>query len=296
MKSFARTQEPKPYEWMIKPTPQKEWIDGKGVYLWLAFFFSEIGAGIYFLSLFFDFYTGFIVGWLMTLVIGGGVHMLYLGNPTRVFRIFFKPGTSELSRGMWVILLFAVLGFFQILPGIFPALGWTGLSIGYKVIMGILCILLIMHGFATMNVVRALPAWNSSVMLPLSIISGIWVGSQFVQIMLGATGHNLATLEMWSRLFLFVYIGFLVFYLWGTFHEDETARFSVRELVRGDYAQVFYLGVVAVGIVVPLLLTFIMWGTSISLGLVFLRLLFVFAGDLMMRYSIMKSAFYTPLI
>ena len=29
----------KPYEWMINPTRQRQWIDNQGVFLWLAFFF-----------------------------------------------------------------------------------------------------------------------------------------------------------------------------------------------------------------------------------------------------------------
>ncbi|MFH1951572.1 MAG: nitrite reductase, partial [Pseudomonadota bacterium] len=51
-------------EWMVTYTPQEEWIEGKGKFLWLAFFFSEIGAGIYFVSLFMNFPTGWLVGWL----------------------------------------------------------------------------------------------------------------------------------------------------------------------------------------------------------------------------------------
>ncbi len=283
------------YEWMIKPTQQEAWIEGSGVYLWLAFFFSEIGAGIYFISLFYDFWGGFVLGWLMTLVLGGLIHMRYLGNPSRVLRIFAKPKTSELARGMWVILIFAVLGFFQILPGIFPGLPWTGFNFMYKIIMGIVCLLLIMHGFATMNVIRALPSWNSTMILPLSIISGIWVGSQFVEFMLSFSAVELATFEMWSRVFFFVYLCFFLLYLWGTYHVSDTAHFSIQELLKGDYAQLFYVGVVAVGLVVPLFLTLIMWA-EVNAFLIFLRLVFVFVGDLLLRYTIMKSAYYTPLI
>lgn len=39
------------YEWMVKYTPQTEWIEGNGVMLLLAFFFTEFGAGIYLVSL-----------------------------------------------------------------------------------------------------------------------------------------------------------------------------------------------------------------------------------------------------
>lgn len=296
MKSYTNSVDPKLFEWMVKPTPQKDWIQGPGICLWLAFFFSEIGAGLYFLSLFFNYFPGYLVGWLLTLVVGGLVHMGYLGKPQRAFRIFAKPRTSELSRGMWVILIFAILGILQMLPAVFSGLPWSGTGVGYRVVMGIVCILLIMHGFATMNVVRALPSWNSSVILPLSIISGIWVGSQILEFMFALGGQNLIAIEMWSRIFLFVYIGILIFYLWGTIHESDTAAFSIKELLKGNFALLFYLTVVVIGIIVPLLLTFIMWGSSVAGSLVFLRLLFVLVGDVMLRYSIMRSAFYTPLL
>ncbi len=284
----------KPYEWMIKHTPQKEWIDGQGVYLWLAFFFSEIGAGIYFISLFYNFVLGYIVGWLMTLILGGIIHMKYLGQPKNAWRILLKPKTSELSRGMWVIMIYAVLGFFQIAGSMINIFPWAG-GVFYKILMAVICLMLIMHGFATMYVVRAIPSWHSSIVLPLSIISGIWVGSQFVEFFFTISGKNSHGLEVWSRVFLFVYICFIVMYLWSTMKESETAEFSIKELIKGIYSEIFYIGVVGIGIVIPLLLTLAMWSGP-NFGLVFIRLVSVFLGDMILRYSIMKSAYYTPLV
>ena len=87
------------YEWMIKATPQRQWIESRGILLWLAFFFSEIGAGVYFVSLISNFNNGLIAGWLMTLVLGGLIHTLYLGNPLRAWRIFATlPPAVRVSR------------------------------------------------------------------------------------------------------------------------------------------------------------------------------------------------------
>jgi formate-dependent nitrite reductase membrane component NrfD len=55
-------------------------------------------------------------------------------------------------------------------------------------------------------------------------------------------------------------------------------------------------GVGGLGILVPLILTFIMWGGNTHGALIFLRLASVIAGDLALRYVIMKSAVYKPLI
>jgi hypothetical protein len=35
------------HDWMVKGTRQKEWIDGKGIFLWLAFAFGGMGGGLY---------------------------------------------------------------------------------------------------------------------------------------------------------------------------------------------------------------------------------------------------------
>ncbi len=280
----------KQYEWMVKATPQQQWIEKKGVFLWLAFFFSEIGAGLYFLSLFYHFLPGLVLGWLIALILGGLIHVLYLGNPFNAWRMLLKPQTSELSRGIWIIFVFAALGFLQMLtvPG--------GFNIVFNFIMGILCLLIISHGFATMNVIRALPSWSSTMVLPLSVISGIWVGSQLLQFMFVFSGPGAAALEIWSEVFLFVYIGCILLYLWGTYHSDEVARESIENFFKGDLSKIFLAGVAGLGVALPLILTLIMWGGDTNGFLIFLRLASVIAGDLALRYVIMKSAYYRPLL
>jgi formate-dependent nitrite reductase membrane component NrfD len=200
---------------------------------------------------------------------------------------------------MWVVLLFAVIGFFQVLPVVVSGVPWAGDSSALKVIMGILCILLITHGFSTMNVVRALPMWNSSMMLPLSLVSGIWVGSQTTELMLLIGGHDITAAEVWARWSLLSYMGALLIFLWGCLHSSETTRMSIKSILTGSSSVTFYIVVVAVGLIIPLIITLLVWGSesaSVSGSLLFLRVTCVLIGDLAMRYSIMKGALYSPLI
>ena len=85
------------YEWMVKPTPQKEWIVRRGILLWLAFFFIELGAGAFMVSSFFSqsqtMLTGMIIGWLLCGVVGGGTHLAFLGHPMRFWRMVARPTT-----------------------------------------------------------------------------------------------------------------------------------------------------------------------------------------------------------
>ena len=281
----------KPYEWMVNPTRQQQWIDDKGIFLWLAFFFSEIGAGLYFVSLFYEYKAGLILGWLITLILGGVIHILYLGNPLRAWRMIMKPNSSELSRGIWIIGLFAALGFLQMVTS-------GSFNFVFNGIMGILCLLIISHGFATMNVIRALPAWSSTMVLPLSVISGVWIGQQILQFMVGVSGSAaLASgMEIWAEVFFFAYFLCIVLYVWGTWHSNEIGRESIKMQFRGELLKISLIGVAGLAVVVPLILTLIMWGGDTNSFLIFLRLGCIVAGDLALRYVIMKSAVYKPLI
>jgi DMSO reductase anchor subunit len=281
----------KPYEWMINPTRQQQWIDNKGVFLWLAFFFSEIGAGLYFVSLFYGYRAGIVLGWLITLILGGLIHVLYLGKPTRAWRMIMKPNTSELARGIWIIGVFAALGFLQIVTS-------GGFNIVFNTILGILCLLIISHGFATMNVIKALPAWSSTMVLPLSVISGVWVGQQVLQFMAGFSGIPgfASGMEVWAEVFFFAYFLCLLLYVWGTWHSSEIGQESIKNLINDELKKISLIGVVGLGVVLPLVFTLMMWGGDTNGFLIFLRLASVFAGDLAMRFVIMKSAVYKPLI
>lgn len=281
----------KPYEWMLQPTAQTEWIDNKGVFLWLAFFFSEIGAGLYFVSLFYEYRAGIVLGWLVTLILGGMIHVLYLGNPLRAWRMIMKPATSELSRGIWIIGVFAVFGFLQMVTA-------GGFNIVFNVIMGILCLLIISHGFATMNVIRALPAWSSNIVLPFSIISGVWVGQQILQFMFAASGSALLAsgMEVWAESFFFAYFLCLLLYVWGTWHANEIGQASIKMMVSDDLKKITLIGVGGLAVTLPLIFTLMMWGGQTNGVLIFLRLAAICAGDLAVRYIIMKSAVYTPLL
>ena len=55
----------RPYEFMVSYTPQREWIKGGGIKLWLAFFFIELGAGMFFVASFFGSLWAMFIGWLL---------------------------------------------------------------------------------------------------------------------------------------------------------------------------------------------------------------------------------------
>ena len=148
-------------EWMVKPTPQTEWIQGRGILLWLAFFFIELGAGIFFVATFFGNLWAMLIGWLVCGVIGGGVHILYLGHPFRFWRMLRKPGSSWISRGLIFVSLFLTLGLIQM-----AVVSGGGSSLVLTVLVDIFAFLTIVYGGFAMNCVNGIPLWNTA-LLPI---------------------------------------------------------------------------------------------------------------------------------
>jgi formate-dependent nitrite reductase membrane component NrfD len=292
----------KPYLWMMDFTPQREWIDRQGLLLWLAFFFSEVGAGIYLVSLFLGFWIGCLAGLLSCALLGGGFHLAYLGKPERVWRAIFRPQTSELSRGTILLGLFLIFGVLQLAPSLsyFSGLPWESSSLFFKIVMPILGLFVIIHGFVTLSVISALPFWNSAIVPVLSLASGIWLGTQIVVgLGLGISQNEvLVPLEPVARLSLFSYVFLTIFYLWNAKHSSLAAQQSLKMLTKGELAPLFYVGVVLIALIVPTLLTILIYAKSIdpTAGVLYLRVGCAIVGDLTLRYCIMKAARYFPLI
>lgn len=292
----------KPYLWMTDYTPQEEWIERQGLLLWLAFFFTEIGAGLYLVSLIFHFWKGCIAGWLISAVLGGGLHTLYLGRPERAWRAVLRPVQSELSRGFITMILFLLLGAIQIAPSL-PWLGslpWQSDSSFLTVVVGILAFFVILHGFMTMNVMASIPFWNSAILPILSIASGIWIGSQLTLLF----SLTFSEKEVWmalepvARWSLFSYVLVIFFYLWNASHASSAVQESLGVLLKGEMSLLFYLGVVLVGLVIPFAVTIgVLAGSGPpSPGLLVLRVVCAVLGDAVLRYVITKCGRYSPLI
>ena len=93
------------YEFMVKYTPQRDWIEGHGILIAFALFFGGISGGLYLASLYFDSMVGMFVAWLLAMVTGL-TDMSHLSKRRRFWRMMLKPKTSWISRGFILIWLF----------------------------------------------------------------------------------------------------------------------------------------------------------------------------------------------
>lgn len=281
---------------MVKYTPQREWIEGKGIFLWLAFYTGGLGGGLYLASLFTNNISGMVVSWFIVAVLKGGFHLLYLGKPLRFWRIILKPQTSWISRGFIFVAGFIVFAAVQIVvsymhPG-------SVAEIPLKAVAGAMAFgEAIYTGFA-MNYVNGLPFWNSALVPVLFIVYGLLGGlAVLMAIVVIAGSGDLAVIEEWARTFMISGAVLLAIYLWSARYMGETARHSVCELLTGAVSSIFWIGLVVLGIVIPLAVStvgYFVGGVSLPalMGAVVCEII----GGLSLRYCLLRGGYYAPLI
>ena len=74
------------HEWMVKPMHQKEWIERRGIMIWIAEVFSSLGSGLFLVSLFMNSWWGLLVGWLIIMFLKLPIHVAYFGKPWRFYQ------------------------------------------------------------------------------------------------------------------------------------------------------------------------------------------------------------------
>ena len=286
------------YEFLVQHTPQREWIEKKGILMWLAMFFIELGAGAFIVSSFFGNQLGMLLGWLLCGVLGGGFHLLYLGHPTRFWRMLFSSGwkTSWVSRGLLFVTLFLGLGLIHMIM-----LRWTAPMMGLLIVADVFAFLTIIYVGFVMASVNGIPLWNTALLPVLYLILGVWGGLGLTLLALlatGATSTAVGTVEQGARIFLISYAFIVFVYLFTTRYQGETGKASIREITAGKLAPLFWIAVALLGMALPLgaALTSLASGWPIPTELLSVLIIFELLGDLALRYCILKAGLYAPLI
>jgi len=282
----------KPYEWMVKHTPQTEWIKGSGIVVWLSFFAGIFGSGSYLASLYFNSITGSVISWLIIVALKGGLHVGHARNPLRLWRIVLGVRTSWIARGMVFTGLLAFFGAFQII--LFRLMPGTAPETTFKVLTGIAAFAVLLYEGFTLNYISGIPFWNSA-LLPATLMSwGILSGLALVGVM-EPSGKGITTaLETANRIVLVITALLTVLYFWNAVYAGATSRESVREITRGRLALLFWTGAVTIGMAVPFFILFSAIAPGPEVRGVFL--LSGIVGCLSFTYAILGAGLYRPLI
>lgn len=283
----------KPYEWMVAYTPQRDWIEGHGRFIWLAEVFGMLGGGLYFISLLLNISAGMCVGWVMVVGLKGCFHLLHLGRPSRFYRLFLRPGSSWLARGLIFVALFTVFGALYLLSLWFPGTGWVLLL---KVLSAILALLVAAYSGFVMNYINGIPFWNSALLPLLFAVFGV-LGGLAVIMLTGLGGSiDLAIVLWFTPVFLLASAALTALYLWSATYMGPAARQSVKELLGGELALPLWLGVGLCGMALPAGLTLYMLLAEAPAGpLLRISALAILTGIFSFNYCLLKAGMYRPL-
>ena len=286
----------RPYDFMVKYTQQKEWIDGRGNFIAFAFFLGGIAGGLYLASIYFNNLLGMFIAWLLSLCMGIS-YMIHLTKPLRFWRMFMKPGTSWIARGFIFIMLFIGFTFIQlILSQFFKEL--TGLITVFKVLAGIFAFAQSIYTGFAVSYVNAIKLWNSAILPILFVVCGFSGGlAILLGISLGGSETQIVDIENVVRITLIGFAVILIVYLWNTTYSSAAARDAVARLVGGSIAAIFWVGVVLLGVIIPIAISVTTLFThDASAALLITAVVSEILGGLALRYVILKAGMYSPLI
>lgn len=152
-----------------------------------------------------------------------------------------------------------------------------------------------------MNYINGIPLWNSALLPVLYLISGIWGGAEVTLglTMAGAGASAGLAAEEWIRLLLIGFLILIPIYLISVRYTSLTGQASVRLMVSGKWSPLFWIGVVIIGIVIPLITvicSFFFGLEVLPAALFYTAILCGLLGDLVIRYLILRCGMYNPLI
>ena len=270
--------------------PQRQWVEGRGIFLILGHFLSGVGAGAWLFSLWLGYAPGLVLA-VGTVAASGLAHLFFLGRPERFWKMF-RARTSWIARGFLGMNLF--LGS-AVLALLLPAGALRTLCVAVSVAGAAVIIGYKGNVYAAS---KGVPFWNSPVLPILYATYAIRGGLALLLVVLPLTGgpavpHRLDLLELWVAVSAAVMLGF---YLGVMRNTNLAARRSVAELTGGRVALAFYLGTVGVGLLVPIVVGVAGFAGPLSETALALVGALSLVGDFFAKYAIAKAGIYVPLM
>ncbi len=191
---------------------------------------------------------------LVAMAAGGIASAFHLGHVERIVNVL-----GNLNSGISQDMILTALAGLAIL--VYIAMMWRGSSVGARktvAVVGLVLTLVLVIRMGSSYVLPARPAWNTF-LLPLLYVASAAVLGLFTVYVWAArkeekatvTGVNKATLIALAIQALVV-IGYVIFLAAAPY--QDPSRSAIR-LLAGDLALAFWLGVVVIGLAVPLALT-----------------------------------------
>jgi formate-dependent nitrite reductase membrane component NrfD len=287
------------HDWMVKPTPQTEWIERRGILVWIAEVFTSLGAGLYLVSLFYNNWWGMLVAWLIIMFLKLPPHLIYFGKPLRFWRTLIPITdswkTSWFTRGINFTVYFGTIVFFQlIITYFFPGTGW---DVALRVLGGIFAFLVGIYSGFIMSYCRSVPFWNSALLPLILIFAGVADGfALMMAIGLADASVDIMAMEFGSRILLTVNAILIGAYLWNATYTARMAKHSAVLLLRGNLALPFWAGVIICGITIPLAISASsLFAGEASAPLLIIAIILHTIGAVALKYVLLKAGVHNPI-
>ena len=295
------------HDWMVKPTAQTEWIERRGILVWIAEVFTSLGAGLYLVSLFFDNWWGMLAAWVIIMFLKVPLHLIYFGKPFRFWRTIppFTNAwkTSWFTRGITFTILFGSVAFVQLVITfvalhVFPATAWGAWDMAFRVLGGLLALLVGIYSGFIMSYCKSVPFWNTAMLPLVFLFAGVADGLALIMaIGLFDPRVSISAAESAGRFVLAVNALMMAAYLWNATYTSRTAKYSALLLLKGALALPFWLGVVILGIVTPLVISSLsLFAGEATTGLLITAIVLHTAGAVALKYVLLKAGVHTPLL
>ena len=281
---------------------RRRWRDGA---LLMALFLGGIGAGQFVISTWLiDSVTSALVGLIVVGVGKTAAHLVYLGQPKRFYRLFLRPLTSWISRGLIFMIVFVLFGAAYLAPDIgFDWVPWTSDSSFSEILWlgAILSAALVMvyDGFVLASC-KSITSWNTALMPPLFFTYAIAGGVAMTFLTMTITGGeilNQTTLTELDAILLSTLLALVVIYIVNMASSSSTAREALRRLTATRLAISFIGLAMVAGLLVPLTLTYfheLGIEGAVASALLAASSILELAGDLSVRHSILRAGLHAP--
>lgn len=269
--------------------------DAWGWKIAFAFFFGDVGAGGFFISAFYDFMPGMILGWILTTFFKPAALLMHLGQPWRFWRAIFNLKSAWISRGVLGAIIFGGFGFahmvnlhYQILPA------FLGGIVFFLAMLG--CFVVMIYLGYVLSHSPALTLWNTGLMPFISLAYGL-MGGVTITILLGynsfltANPETLKFLKGCEILLIVTTFVMLLSLLHGAAYHSDSGKTSVMMLLTGEYSQYFIGYVMVVGLVATGLLAYF---GPVQITILLIVAIAELIGDIGLKILLFKSALYEP--
>jgi len=282
---------------------QVEWRWLIAAYLFLA----GVGGGSYLAGVVADLAGG--AAWMTVSKIGvflgmpcvliGTLFLLIdLGTPINAWRVWMKPKTSWIARGTIIIVFFMIFAAIHTAWWIWPFPGPLAENESARHLIGILgsvfAFLTVIYTGLLLGYSQPISLWRTALLPVLFFVSAVSTGILAIMLIGQSLGVDAAQLALLANVDLVIEaleMFVLIVFLYNAYRTIES-RYSAKRILTGAVAPVFWLGVIACGLVIPFFLE-LQGGHGIAATLAALLGLF---GGLCLRYTVLAGGTLSPIV